>query len=81
MCLYLTRCFFFHERVFPFASLHPNTRAQLRSEIALLPESFLNPNASFGDAILHDQHLSSPISTNDVLKGRDGDYRGVNSYY
>lgn len=62
--VYISHDVMFDERVFPFASLHPNAGAQLRSEIALLPESLLNPNASFGSAILHDQHLSSRVSTN-----------------
>lgn len=51
---------------FLFSTLHPNAGARLRSEIALLPQSLLNPNASFGDALLHDQHLSSPVSTDTV---------------
>jgi len=53
----------FDEQLFPFSTLHPNVGGCLRSEIALLPKCLLNSNTSFGEALLHDQHLSSPIST------------------
>ena len=64
--VYISRDVVFDEHVFPFSTLHPNAGARLRSEIALLPPSLLDPNASFGDALLRDQHLSSPVSTNVV---------------
>jgi len=54
----------FDEHVFPFASLHPNAGARLRSELALLPDVLKNPSPDFGDANLHDQRLLSPASTN-----------------
>jgi hypothetical protein len=41
-CVYIPRDVIFDERVFPFASLHPNVGAQLRAEIALLPDSLQN---------------------------------------
>jgi hypothetical protein len=40
--VYIPRDVIFDERVFPFASLHPNVGAQLRAEIALLPDSLQN---------------------------------------
>lgn len=64
--VYISRDVVFDEHVFPFSTLHPNVGARLRSEIALLPPSLLDPNASFGDALLRDQHMSSPVSTNAV---------------
>lgn len=39
--VYISRDVVFDETVFPFAHLHPNTGAQLRSAISLLPESLL----------------------------------------
>ena len=60
----MSRVVVFDERVFLFASLHPNVGARLRSELALLPDALHNSSTSFGDANLHDQHLSSPVPTN-----------------
>jgi hypothetical protein len=48
---------------FLFASLHPNAGARIRSKIALLPDSLLGSHTNFGDAILCDQHLTSPMPT------------------
>jgi len=48
---------------FPFAAMHPNAGARLRAKISYLPNSLYSPNATFGDAILHDQY-SSPLTTN-----------------
>lgn len=62
--VYVSRDVVFDEHVLPFSTLHPNAGAQLRSEIALLPSHLLDPNASFGNALLHDHHLSPPLSTN-----------------
>jgi histone deacetylase 1/2 len=36
--VYISRDVVFDETIFPFASLHPNAGAHLRSEIALLPD-------------------------------------------
>jgi hypothetical protein len=52
--VYISRDVVFDERVFPFASLHPNVSARLRSKIALLPDSLLSSHTNFGDAILRD---------------------------
>jgi hypothetical protein len=61
--VYTSRDVVFDERVFPFASLHPNAGARLQSKIALLPDSLLGSHTNFGDAILCDQHLTSPMPT------------------
>jgi len=45
--VYISRDVIFDETVFPFASLHPNAGARLRSEILLLPNHLKNPH-SFG---------------------------------
>lgn len=49
--VYISRDVVFDERVFPFAKLHPNAGARLRAELSVLPDSLLNANTSFGDAI------------------------------
>jgi hypothetical protein len=58
--VYISRDVVFYEHIFPFASLRPNAGARLRAEILLLPDS-LRPSNTFGDAISHDQHQSSPL--------------------
>ena len=62
--VYISKDVVFDERLFPFATLHPNAGARPRSEIALLPDTLLGSHTSFGDAIMHDQHLNSPMPTN-----------------
>jgi histone deacetylase 1/2 len=62
--VYVSRDVVFDEKVFPFANLHPNAGARLRAELAVLPDSLLNPSASFGDAILLDRCDTNPLSTN-----------------
>ena len=37
--------------------------ARLRAELSLLLDVLLNPSTSFGDAILHDQHVPNSTST------------------
>lgn len=70
----------FDEQVFPFSSLHPNAGSRLRSELALLPDVLLNPSSSFGDVILHDQHLSSPVSTDPLSSsGRSPAIAGIDA--
>jgi hypothetical protein len=59
----ISRDIVFDEYIFPFASIHPNASARLRAEIQLLPEFLLNPSTQFGDALVHDRHLNSPVST------------------
>jgi hypothetical protein len=60
--VYISRDVVFDETVYPFSSLHPNAVARLRSELALLPDILKNPSSDFGDALLRDQHLSSPTN-------------------
>jgi len=43
---------FFDETIFPFASMHPNAGARLRSEILLLPENLVNPGCNNCDSDL-----------------------------
>jgi hypothetical protein len=70
-CIYISRDVLFDENIFPFSSLHPNAGAHLRGEIALLPPSLLSPNASFGDALLHDQYTSPPETSNSLPSADD----------
>lgn len=46
--VYISRDVIFDEDVFPFANLHPNAGARLRSEILLLPSYLLNSSSEFG---------------------------------
>lgn len=48
---------------FPFTSLNPNVGARLKAELQLLPDVLLNLSSNFGDALVHDQHLTSPGNT------------------
>lgn len=63
--VYTSRDVIFDEHVYPFASLHPNAGARLRTELTLLPKVLLNPSSNFGDALLHDKHLIS-LGSNDA---------------
>lgn len=63
-CIYISRDVIFDEQVFPFASLHPNASAQLRDELALLPDILMNPSCSSGGAQISDQRLFSLVPTN-----------------
>lgn len=77
--VYISRDVVFDEHVFPFATLNPNAGARLHSELAVLPDVLQNPSSNFGDAILHDRHLSSPASTNSLPSfGIVGDDTGTN---
>ncbi|XP_066385209.1 uncharacterized protein [Miscanthus floridulus] len=58
--VYISRDIVFDENVFPFSELHPNAGARLRAEISLLPESLLR-STSFGDAKLHDRHVTNSV--------------------
>jgi hypothetical protein len=62
--VYISQDVVFYEHVFPFARLHPNPRARLRAELSVLPDSLLNSNTSFGDAILLDRCKAKTPSTN-----------------
>jgi hypothetical protein len=61
----------FDEQVFPFSTLRPNASARLRSEIALLHPSLINPNTSFGNAMLLDQGSIPPVNTDVVPRPDD----------
>lgn len=59
--IYISRDVVFDESVFPFASLHPNAGAQLKSEISLLPNHLLSSSSfSDGDMFDHGQYDSNP---------------------
>jgi hypothetical protein len=62
--VYISHDVTFDECVFPFAELHPNAGARLRSEISLLPDALLNSSSNFGDAILLDHAASTPVPIN-----------------
>lgn len=62
--IYISRDVVFDETVFPLVDLHPNAGARLRAKLQVLPEILLNPSMTFGDAKIHDQHLSFPNQTN-----------------
>lgn len=62
--VYISRDVVFDESVFPFASLHSNARAKLRAELQVLPDVLRNPSISFRDALIHDQHVNSPNTSN-----------------
>ena len=62
----------FDESLFPFAKLHPNAGARLRSELDLLPDILKNsPFTTFGDANLHDQNMLSSNATNALPSSGD----------
>jgi hypothetical protein len=62
--VYISHDVIFDEHVFPFAHLHPNAGAKLRTELSLLPDILHNSSSIFGDARLHDKHADSPNRTN-----------------
>jgi hypothetical protein len=80
-CVYISIDVVFDEHLFPFASLHPNAGAQLRAEIALLPDSLLNPtdksSSSLGESHVPDHVVGSSLPTNDSQKNcsRFNEYR------
>jgi hypothetical protein len=59
--VYTYRDVVFDEIVFPFAQLHPDAGARLRSEILLLPSTLLNPSSDIGD-----NNSSGPFGTNSL---------------
>jgi hypothetical protein len=61
--IYISRDVVFDEHVYPFASLNPNAGAHLRDELSLLPDVLLNPSTQFGDAVVHDRHVDTPVTT------------------
>lgn len=61
--VYISRDVVFDETVYPFATLHPNIGAHLRSEVLLLPSNLLNPS-SFGDGNSSDLFDNGSLCTN-----------------
>ena len=59
----------FDEKVFPFASMHPNAGARLRAELSLLPDIFLNPSNDFVDVRVNGSMLSSIPSNSSTSAG------------
>jgi len=76
--IYISRDVVFDEHVFPFASLHSNAGARLRAEFSLLPDILKNPSSTFGDALLHDQHLVSPTNPSPSFGLSSDDATGTN---
>jgi hypothetical protein len=64
--IYISRDVVFDEDVYPFAKLHPNSGARLRSEILLLPTSLRNPFFAFGDNNTVDTNGNDSMHTNMV---------------
>jgi histone deacetylase 1/2 len=62
--VYISRDVIFDEDVFPFAKLHPNAGARLRSEILLLPPHLLNSSSGSGDNIAFDPFGNDSLPTN-----------------
>jgi transposase InsO family protein len=60
--VYISRDVIFDEHVFPFSSLHPNAGAQLRAELALMPDLFLS--SSLGDTFSPDHSADSSLPSN-----------------
>ena len=58
----------FDEHVFPFAELHPNADARLRSKILLLPPTLTNPSHDFGDDNSSDHFDNDSLHTNPMSK-------------
>ena len=64
--VYISRDVVFDENIFPFASLHSNAGARLRTELSLLPDILLNPIFTLGDVQVHDPLMSNSMPTNPV---------------
>lgn len=69
--VYISRDVVFDETIFPFANVHPNSGAQIHSEI-LLPQHLQNP--SFGDDNFAPSLVTSPASN--VASESAGDFSG-----
>lgn len=67
--VYISRDVVFDESVYPFARLHPNAGARLRSEILLLPPSLLN--SSYGDNNISGPSGNDSLCTNPVVEHAD----------
>jgi hypothetical protein len=60
--VYISRDVVFYETIYPFANLHSNTGARLRSEISLLPDHFLPSYYGHGDATNYDSSCANPTN-------------------
>lgn len=68
--VYISRDVTFDETIFPFAEMHPNAGARLRSEILLLsPDSV----ATKGDSSLDDPHINLPVNLPNEFNNPRGD--------
>jgi histone deacetylase 1/2 len=65
--VYISRDVVFDEDVYPFASLHSNVGARLRSEILLLSPTLLNPS-TFGDNNTLDSTSNDSLHTNSTCE-------------
>jgi hypothetical protein len=68
--VYISRDVIFDKNVFPFANLHCNAGARLRSEVLLLPSTLLNPEFSYQGARIYGDHVinvSNPVTNNPGL--------------
>lgn len=74
--IYISRDVIFDEYAFPFASINPNVSAQLRAELALLPDLFDSSRDSFSPN--HDADSSVPSNTSQG-SARDCVFTGENS--
>jgi hypothetical protein len=60
----------FDEHVFPFATMHNNAGARLKSEISCLQPTLLNP--SYGDKHVNDQFTNFPSEiANDLFENQE----------
>ena len=66
--VYISRDVVFDDHVFPFAKLHPNAGARLRSEILLLPPTLTNPSHDFADNNSSDHFDNDSLHTNAMSK-------------
>jgi hypothetical protein len=62
----VSRDVIFDETIFPFSTLHPNTGARLRSEIALLPSHLFSHN--FGPEHIADLVTNPPDFSDDLCE-------------
>nr|AAK02020.2 Putative gag-pol polyprotein [Oryza sativa]AAP52036.1 retrotransposon protein, putative, Ty1-copia subclass [Oryza sativa Japonica Group] len=68
--VYISRDVVFDEQIYPFANLHPNAGARLRSEVLVLPPDLLPPTQfDQGGAIVNDQPMiDDPNHTNQTAE-------------
>lgn len=75
--VYISRDVVFDETVYPFATLHPNAGARLRTELLLLPDSFSPTTQSdHGGEIVHQPLVNCPPNFSDQI-GENSSRTGV----